>query len=145
MNNDFFTKKESRHANSNLRTLDAATRTGLSKFDAASSNRRHSTLDRNDRKTMGYSSFNTQSTYPRSTGFIDFGLQTERPPFPTNKINEHRFQYLNHFPKNMSTTRPTPQVHFKSQLPRKNDMTMNTFMSETCFDYRLMKSVKKKQ
>ena len=62
--------------------------------------------------------FCTISTYhnsmiqPRSKGFIDFGLQTKRPNFPTHRAHEHRFQYLNHMPTPLSANKHVPQWDF---------------------------------
>ena len=38
-----------------------------------------------------FSSFHHTLRYPRSTGFVDFKLQQDRPAFPVNKAHEHRF------------------------------------------------------
>lgn len=65
-----------------------------------------------------FSSFTNTINYPRSTGFIDFDMQTKRPAFPTNKAHEHRFQNLEHFPPTLSATRRVQQTSFREQVKR---------------------------
>ena len=40
---------------------------------------------------QAFSSFHHTLRYPRSTGFVDFDLQKDRPPFTLNKAHESRF------------------------------------------------------
>ena len=81
-------------------------------------------------------------TQPRSTGFIDFDLQTKRPAFPVNKAHEHRFQYLNHFPTPISKAKHVPQWDFKKQPARKEADKIS--MSESCFSHDKVDFIKRK-
>ena len=50
-------------------------------------------------KFTSMNTYHMSITQKRSTGFIDFNLQMKRPSFPVNHAHEHRFQYLDPFPK----------------------------------------------
>lgn len=86
--------------------------------------------------------FHQTMLQPRSTGFIDFNLQTKRPAFPINKAHEHRFQYLNHFPETLSTAKHVPRLNFKAQVPRKEQEKIS--MSESCFSHEKVDMIKRK-
>ena len=81
-------------------------------------------------------------TQPRSTGFIDFDLQTKRPAFPVHKAHEHRFQYLNHFPQPLSMAKHVPQMNFTKQVSRREFKSVT--MSESCFSHDKVDHIKRK-
>ena len=93
LNDDFFKKKELYRGaqTQKFATLEATARSGATTKYQTPIRRNLSNIDTRNHKNGAYSSFQKSPLYPRSVGFIDFGLQTVRPAFPINKVNEHRF------------------------------------------------------
>jgi hypothetical protein len=86
-----------------------------------------------------YSSFNShQVTKKRSTGSIDFKFQTDRPAFPINSLQEHRFQNINKMPKVLAAVKHTPRVEFEKQMDRDAKLMYNIKMGETCYSHKMM-------
>jgi hypothetical protein len=81
-----------------------------------------------------FSSINNKlPVYPRSNkGFVSFDQQTARPDLNRADVNEARFLNLNKFPSSLTTTKHTPAVEFRKQLPRSynNKFFANVNMSE---------------
>ena len=108
-NEEYFTKKEQEN-------IDGVKRRFNSMGDSSMRRTRKDPMHNHKIDFGQLSSMNTfhqTMLQPRSTGFIDFDLQTKRPDLTVHKAHEHRFQYLNHFPDPLSTTKHVPMVSFK--------------------------------
>ena len=66
----------------------------------------------------------------------------KRPSFQINNLHEHRFQYLDPFPKVHSLAKHTPKLYIDKQIPRKGISNFN--MSESCFNHDQLNTIKKK-
>lgn len=88
-----------------------------------------------DYHALANSSYLSPAQQHKTRGFVDFDLQLFRPGLTTLNAHEKRFDPYNHFPANISSNKPVPQVDFAKGLARDNGIYRNTKLSDPLYDH----------
>ena len=98
-----------------------------------------------DFNAMANSTFLSPALLRKTRGFVDFGLQINRPTIDMPKAHDRRFDSFNNFPKILSNNKPVRNINFERMKDRDEVVYRDIKCSDSLFEHSQLNLIKKKR